>query len=167
MYICIYLFVYSFNCMLTPPVQDPPYPCPMDVPHSLQCTLLIHTNIWSPPPPPPHHDRPSPSKHRSHRRVRAFSRVSSLSFPIVSVEPPEDRDQKPQTQRFTKIVGTVFFVVCYFVSFVLYCWSCRAGRFVSQSPKSKILKHKKQNILQTTLGALHERVEVSTNCQIP
>ena len=63
--------------------------------------------IWSPPP----HDRPSPSNHRSHRRVRAFSVVSRLSPPNVSVEPPEDRDQKTKKQSSTENAGPVLFLL--------------------------------------------------------
>ena len=46
---------------------------------------------------PPPHDRPRPSKHRSHRRVRAFPGVSSLSPPNVSVKNhPTTETKKPK-----------------------------------------------------------------------
>ena len=74
---------------------------------------------------PPPHDRPYPSKHRSHRRVRAFSGVSSLSPPNVSVEPPED-------QSFTENAGRV---LCFFLDFWFF-------GFKTKKPKKQ---NKKQN----------------------
>ena len=66
--------------------------------------VYMYMYIWSPP-----HDRPCPSKHRSHRRVRAFSGVSSLSPPNVSVKNhPTTETKKPKNQRSTENAGTVF-----------------------------------------------------------
>ena len=77
-------------------------------------------------------DRPSPSNHRSHRRVRAFSVVSRLSPPNVSVEPPEDRDQKTKKQSSTENAGPVLFLLFFLVfSCFLVCWICVAFVFVS------------------------------------
>ena len=58
--------------------------------------IYIYIYIWIYGHPPPH-DRPCPSKHRSHRRVRAFSGVSSLSPPNVSVKNhPTTETKKPK-----------------------------------------------------------------------
>ena len=79
--------------------------------------------------PPSPHDRPRPSKHRSHRRVRAFSGVSSLSPPNVSVKNhPTTETKKPKNQSSTENAGTVlvfwFFgsLVFWFFGFLVFCF---------------------------------------------
>ena len=76
---------------------------------------------------PPPHDRPRPSKHRSHRRVRAFSGVSSLSPPNVSVKNhPTTETKKPKNQSSTENAGTVLFfwffgsLVFWFFGFLVF-----------------------------------------------
>ena len=86
--------------------------------------LYLYLYIYMVTPP---HDRPRPSKHRSHRRVRAFSGVSSLSPPNVSVKNhPTTETKKPKNQSSTENAGTVlvfwFFgsLVFWFFGFLLY-----------------------------------------------
>ena len=77
----------------------------------------IYIYIYGHPPPP--HDRPRPSKHRSHRRVRAFSGVSSLSPPNVSVKNhPTTETKKPKNQSSTENAGTV--LVFWFFGFLVF-----------------------------------------------
>ena len=71
----------------------------------------MYIYIYGHPPP---HDRPRPSKHRSHRHVRAFSGVSSLSPPNVSVKNhPTTETKKTKKQISTENAGTVL-VFCFF-----------------------------------------------------
>ena len=85
----------------------------------------MYIYIYGHPPP---HDRPRPSKHRSHRHVRAFSGVSSLSPPNVSVKNhPTTETKKTKKQISTENAGTVlvfcffgFLVLCFFV--FLFFW---------------------------------------------
>ena len=78
--------------------------------------------------PPPPHDRPRPSKHRSHRRVRAFPGVSSLSPPNVSVKnhpTTETKKTKNQTKAPRRMLEQFWFFVflffCFFGSLV-FCF---------------------------------------------
>ena len=75
----------------------------------------------------PPHDRPRPSKHRSHRRVRAFSGVSSLSPPNVSVKNhPTTETKKPKLHgecwnSFGFLVFWFFgFLVLWFFGFLVF-----------------------------------------------
>ena len=79
--------------------------------------MHIYIYIYGHPP----HDRPRPSKHRSHRRVRAFSGVSSLSPPNVSVKNhPTTETKKPKNQSSTENAGTV--LVFWFFGSLVFCF---------------------------------------------
>ena len=74
---------------------------------------------------PPPHDRPRPSKHRSHRRVRAFSGVSSLSPPNVSVKNhPTTETKKPLVFCFFVFLVLWFFgfLFFWFFGFLFFCF---------------------------------------------
>ena len=55
--------------------------------------ILIY--IYMSPP----HDRPSPLKHRPHRRIRAFPEVSSFSPDFVCPEPHPGQNQKTKNPK--------------------------------------------------------------------
>ena len=122
--------------------------------------VCIYIYIWSPPSP---HDRPRPSNHRSHRRVRAFSGVSSLSPPNVSVKNhPTTETKKPKNQSSTENAGAVLFfwffgslVFCFFWFFgslvfvFLFFWFCWLFGFIvervifQKTPKTKEPKNQR------------------------
>ena len=116
--------------------------------------IYIYIHIRSPPP----RDRPCPSKHRSHRRVRAFSGVSSLSPPNVSVKNhPTTETKRPKNQSSTENAGTVLFF-CFFRFFVFWLFGFIVERVIfsknsknqkNKEPKNKEPKIKKQKQKKT------------------
>ena len=94
----------------------------MDIQNKIQISIhtYIHTYIHIYGHHPPPHDRPSPSKHRSHRRVRAFSGVSSLSPPNVSVKNhPTTQTKKPKLHG--ECWNSLGFFVFWFFGFLVFC----------------------------------------------
>ena len=98
-----------------------------------------------------------------------FCRVrsrSSLSPPIVSVEPLEDRDQKPKKQRSTENVEPVLFIyfLIFYFCFLVFCFcvffgilvcclfgvlllvSCQKNVFPRQNQKCKQSKYQSTKI---------------------
>ena len=72
--------------------------------------IYIHIYIYMVTPPP--HDRPSPLKHRPHRRIRAFPEVSSFSPDFVCPEPHPSQNQKTKTSKVSRRMRGQF--CCFF-----------------------------------------------------
>ena len=119
--------------------------------------IHIHTYIYMVTPP---HDRPRPSKHRSHRRVRAFSGVSSLSPPNVSTRRPKPKKQKTKAPRrmleqfwffgflvfgflFFWFFGSLVFCFCCFFVCLVFWFYCGEGYISKKTPKTKKTKNQK------------------------
>ena len=119
--------------------------------------IYIYIHIRSPPP----RDRPCPSKHRSHRRVRAFSGVSSLSPPNVSVKNhPTTETKRPKNQSSTENAGTVLFF-CFFRFFVFWLFGFIVERVIF-SKTQKIKKTKNQKTKNQKLKNKNKKNEKKT-----
>ena len=100
--------------------------------------LYIYIYIYMVTPP---HDRPRPSKHRSHRRVRAFSGVSSLSPPNASVKNhPTTETKKPKLHG--ECWNSFGFLVLWFFGCLVVWFYCGEG-YISKTPKTKKTKYQK------------------------
>ena len=78
--------------------------------------LYIFIFCMAPPHPPPPHERPSPLKHRPHRRLRAFPEVSSFSLDFVCPEPHPSQNQKTKVSR--KMRGQFLFLDSWIFGFL-------------------------------------------------
>ena len=101
--------------------------------------VYIHTHIciyiYMVTPPP--HDRPSPLKHRPHRRIRAFPEVSSFSPDFVCPEPHPGQNQKTKNPKSHGECGDSFGFLdfCFFGFFgFLVFWFCHVK---TKNPKNK------------------------------
>ena len=94
----------------------------------------VYIYIWSPPP----HDRPSPLKHRPHRRIRAFPEVSSFSPDFVCPEPHPGQNQKNKNPKSHGECGDSFGFLDFWIFVFL---DFRIFGFYIAKPK----KQKKQN----------------------
>ena len=126
LYICIYMHVYANICI----------------------SIYIYTYMVTPPP----HDRPSPLKHRPHRRIRAFPEVSSFSPDFVCPEPHPGQNQKTKNPKSHGECGDSFgFLDFWFFGFLVFrifgflvFWFCHVK---SKNPKIQNCPH----ILRETL----------------
>ena len=120
---------------------------PLEIPSTLQLCMCMRVCIYiymvTPPPP---HDRPSPLKHRPHRRIRAFPEVSSFSPDFVCPEPHPGQNQKNKNPKSHGECGDSFgfldfWIFVFWIFAFLFFWFCYV-----KTKNPKIQKNKNPKI---------------------